>query len=309
MKLPHIEFPKEKIKLNRIYTNNKILDKWASNIKIPKKISEVYGSIYFPNSLGHRPYVYSSIVLTMDGKLGFNNGLKSTLISKGNKGDPYGGLADLWMVNLLRTYSDGVVLGTRTLNVEENISGHVYDLDLVKARGDILNKKPIPWNIIISRRGRMIPFDHVLFERKEIPICIMTTGEGFKYIKENINRSYIKVLAGEGNIQSTIDKRKNEVIIIVSGDNYKIDIKKGMKALKDMGIDNLAVESPTIFYYLMEEKLLDEAFVNYSGLYAGGNLALGNNIPFTSENHPEVDILSIHIHRSNFIYTRQKFRY
>src|SRR6056297_2838537 len=153
MKLPTIDFPIDKIKLNPIYKNNSRLadvKKTASQGEVPRKVLEGYGTMYFPHPPEDRPYIYSSMVLSLDGKIAFENEEKSSNISKGNFRDPEGGLADLWLLNVLRTYADGIVFGSKTLHVEENITGHIYDEELANERVISLKKEqPIPWNIII----------------------------------------------------------------------------------------------------------------------------------------------------------------
>ena len=314
MILPMINFPKEKIKLKLIYENIEELEsiKEASKEKdIPSKIKEVYGPLYFPKAPNHRPYIFGSLVLTLDGKLGFEKGEKSTLISKGNVFDPEGGLADLWIVNMLRTYCDGIVFGGKTLNVEDNITGHIYDGELQKDRINTLNKpNKIPWNIVLSRSGSNIPLDHKIFNIKEIPSCIITSKKGYENIKNKIPRGYMLINCDEdlNNIYNKLSLRRDEILVLLSEDN-SIDTLQVLNVLKIMGIENLLIESPTYMYSLMDEGLLDETFINYSGIYGGGNLSVGNDFPFKVDRYPGGEILSIHIHSPYFLYNRVKLKY
>ncbi len=69
------------------------------------------------------------------------------------------------------------------------------------------------------------------------------------------------------------------------------------------------VESPSYTWHLMKEKLIDEMFTNYSGIYVGGEITFGLNRPFTTEVHPHAEVVKLSMHSSNFIYTRQKLYY
>jgi riboflavin biosynthesis pyrimidine reductase len=84
-----------------------------------------------------------------------------------------------------------------------------------------------------------------------------------------------------------------------------------MKILRELGVENLLVESPTVTHIFMEEEMMDELFLNQSGIYVGGDaLSVGNhNQPFTSFSHPHSRLLSIHMHSAHFIYMRYKLIY
>jgi len=300
MKLKRIKFPKESIKLNRIFSTNNYL----SNKNTHEYIKEIYGDFNIP-SIDNLPYLYGSLIMTLDGKIGFEDQTKSNEISKGNFLDPNGGLADLWVLNLLRTYSDGIIFGSKTLEVETNITGHIYDEKLEDIRMKRLNKdKKVPWNIIISRSGKM-NLDHKIIKEEDIPTIILTTEEGYKYISQKIEDQIEEI-----EINNYNDKLKNNKKIKVSYEENtnEFNIYNMLKKLKEVGLDKILVESPGFISVLLKEKLLNEMFINYSGLYSGGNLILNKN-PYSKNDYPGVDILSIHIHENNFLYMRQKLIY
>jgi hypothetical protein len=62
-------------------------------------------------------------------------------------------------------------------------------------------------------------------------------------------------------------------------------------------------------WHLLQNNALDEIFINYSMLFAGGAAVLGRAQPFTSTGHPHTELLTLGIHRQNFIFTRQRLRY
>jgi hypothetical protein len=59
----------------------------------------------------------------------------------------------------------------------------------------------------------------------------------------------------------------------------------------------------------MENKALDEFFINYSMVYAGGTITPGYQLPFSHIEHPHAELLTMGTHRSSFIFTRQKLYY
>ncbi|MGO1650908.1 dihydrofolate reductase family protein [Senegalia sp. (in: firmicutes)] len=287
--------------LNKIFNSSL----HPSNENTPDYIKEIYGDFNIPKD-NRFPYLYGSLIMTLDGKIGFEDQNKSNEISKGNFLDPDGGLADLWVLNLLRTYSDGIIFGSKTLEVETNITGHIYDEILEKIRIEELDKKSImPWNIIISRSGRM-NLKHKIIREDDVPTIILTTKKGYKYILENIDKEIeeIRIDSYDGKL-----KNNKKIKVMYEENNEEFNINNILKKLKDLGLDKILVESPGFISILLKERLLNEMFINYSGLYSGGNLILNEKHPFSKDDYPGVDIKSIHMHKNNFLYMRQKLIY
>lgn len=301
MKLNRIKFNKEKIILNKIFHS----DSYLINNNTPDYIKEIYGVFDIPTTK-KLPYLYGSLIMTLDGKIGFEDQTKSNEISKGNYLDPDGGLADLWVLNLLRTYSDGIIFGSNTLEVETNITGHIYDEILEKIRTEELNKNNImPWNIIISRNGKM-NLNHKIIREDDIPTIILTTKKGYKYISENIDKEIEEIKID--NYNGKLENNK-KIKILYEENSEEFNNYNMLKKIKELGLDKILVESPGFITILLKEKLLNEMFITYSGLYAGGNLILNGKLPFSKDDYPGVNIESIHMHHNNFLYMRQKLMY
>lgn len=301
MKLYRIEFPTEKIKLNNIFSDR------INDLKheTPNYIKDIYGDFSLPIK-EKLPYLYGSLIMTLDGKIGLEDQTKSNEISKGNFLNPDGGLADLWVLNLLRTYSDGIIFGSKTLDVERNITGHIYDKKLEEIRVDELkHNMKIPWNIIISRKGDL-DLNHKIIQQDNIPTIILTTENGYNHISNKISKPIKEIEINS--YYKPIEKSK-DVIIMYEKAAKSFSINTMLLKLKELGLSKILVESPSIISILLKIGILDEMFINYSGLYAGGDLTLGKNSPFSKENYPGVEIKSIHIHNNNFLYTRQKVIY
>ncbi|MCL5780510.1 MAG: hypothetical protein M1119_06255 [Firmicutes bacterium] len=60
-------------------------------------------------------------------------------------------------------------------------------------------------------------------------------------------------------------------------------------------------------WHLMKLQALDKLFINYSGIYVGGPHTPGVNQAFDGEDHPHAELLSVGLHRTNFIFTRGCF--
>ena len=74
-------------------------------------------------------------------------------------------------------------------------------------------------------------------------------------------------------------------------------------------IGRLFVEAPQYMYHLIEEGLLDEFVVDFSLLFAGGGIIAGMGHAFGSKDHPHPELISVAVHRQNFLYTRHRMVY
>ena len=305
----------EEVGLKRVYASETLKNFEVENIDC-KKIRDVYdGELRFEKLHEDRPYTFTSLVTSIDGRIAFSDAPQGPLISRLNKYGQGGAMADWWILNLLRTVCDGVMVGAGTMNAESDFTGHIFDQELEDARIE-KGMNPVPWNIITSLNGKDIPFEHRMFNEKELPLMISTSKEGLKVVEENIKNPYIVIgpLASKDDItEEMINNMKNadgKVIVIATGEQVP-DSTVAFYLLKKFGIDRLLVETPSYMHYLVGEKLMDELFFNYSCLYIGGKaLTIGQfGKEFTSEDHPHTRVLSIHAHSDNFFYFRHKLIY
>lgn len=304
----------EQIGLTKVYESNALKDFKVSTMDC-EKIRDVYGELKFETLHEDRPYTFTSLVTSLDGRIAFSDAPQGPLISRENRCDPDGALSDWWILNLLRTVSDGIMIGAGTMSAEADFTGHIFDQDLEDARiAKGLN--PVPWNIITSLDGKDIPFDHRMFHEKELPLMISTSKEGLKVVEENIANPYLVIgplETKEDVTEEMLEAMKNangKVIVIATGDKVP-DSKVAFYLLKKFGIDKLLVETPSYMHYLVGEELMDELFFNYSCLYIGGKaLTIGQfGKEFTSKDHPHTRMLSIHSHSDHFFYFRHQLIY
>ncbi len=307
-----IEYKKEDIELKCIYKNDEV-DKGNGLFK-SEKIEKLYGPLLFNKENEDRPYIFTSLVHSIDGRIAFTDSPEGPFIASKNEYDTLGGNIDFWILNVLRSQCDGCIMGANTLKAEENYTVHVFDNDIEKERINS-NLNDVPWNIITSVDGKDIPFDHMIFNSKEVPKIINTSPKGLKHIKETCNHSFevLPLLKSENDLQqfSNLELDKGVMYVLVSDDNEYPNTHLYLKALKLLGINNLLVESPTLMHIFIQNEVMDELFFNCSCLYLGGKaLTMGQHgVEFTSENHPHTKILSIHMHSPHFIYVRHKLIY
>ena len=279
-----------------------------------RQIQEIYGDLKFLELHQDRPCTYTSLVTSIDGRIAFTDAPQGPLIAKKNKYDPAGADTDWFILNMLRSVSDGVMLGAGTMQAESDYTCHVFDQDLEDMRVEN-GKNPVPWNIITSLDATDIPFDHVLFNSPEVPVMISTSRKGVELVKENLQNDayFVDVPSREAVTEELIQgmqEHADKVLVIGTGDTTP-DSKVALYVLKKFGIDRLLVETPSYMHYLVSQKMMDELFFNYSCLYVGGQaLTIGKfGKEFTSEDHPHTRMLSIHTHSDHFFYLRHKLLY
>ncbi|MBM7555996.1 dihydrofolate reductase family protein [Halanaerobacter jeridensis] len=312
MSLVSKEFLVDEIKLNKIYSD------FDSDYEVTKlnfeKIDQIYGELKFPQLKKERPFLFACFVASIDGTIAFKDNPKSGQIARNNNLDNGAGKSDLWILNLLRTIADGIILGPKTLAAEPNLTGHIFDQELVKARTELLSKSAVPYNIIVSQTGDSIPYQHRIFTEEEVPIIIATSPQGSQVVTENLDYPYQLInLQSESNIikQIRTNIKKDKVIVLATGDAYELNEKILFNSLKEAGLDRIMVETPSYAHYLMQNQFLDELFWNQAGIYAGGPKFLNNdyNFAFSSAAPPQAKMITIHSYNSYFFCFRYRLNY
>ncbi|MEG0329054.1 MAG: dihydrofolate reductase family protein [Longicatena sp.] len=304
-KLSKMEYPFDKMKLKKLYKNEEYE---FSEVGIKNEnLKKVYGEdLMFPKFSEDKPYMYSSLVTSIDGRIAFNDAPEGPFIASKNFLAKEGSTVDWYTLNVLRASADAIVFGANTLAAEPTGTGHVYEETLEESRMQA-NQNDVPWNIIPTIDGEDVPFNHIQFTCGEIPIIFYTTPKGLELCKSNAKKEVKVIDAIE---QCIIPLDKNFVYIIVTGKDV-MDNKLGMKMLKQLGINKLLVESPTLMHIFIQDELMDELFLNYSCVYLGGDsLTIGKRFKaFDSKNHPHTALLSVFMHSSHYMYLRHKLIY
>ncbi|MDR3576163.1 MAG: dihydrofolate reductase family protein [Anaerolineaceae bacterium] len=319
--IPKLSFPLEKIQLVPLYKDEAELNKAKESSETPgclSKVSAAYHELYFPAPTSDRPYIFASMVLSLDGKMAFQDNPQGPVVASANYVDPEGGLADFWVLNVLRAHADAIIVGAKTLKSEPDVVLACFDADLVSERIEKLGKhNPIPLNVIVSLDGTDVPLQHSIFSVQEIQTIIATCKKGGDYLKAHYGQDalllgpYSNFSDVDGQplsdqIQSGLQNGKR--IVIMTGDDAP-DASVFLYVLRKIGIKHLLVESPTYIWLLMNQHMLDEFFVDYSSLFIGGQLTPGYANGFSYLNHPHTKFLVIAMHKNSFIFTRQKLIY
>lgn len=319
--LNFFQTPKEGLQVNMVFQDEQALAalKAASpeGAALPD-VARYYTPLYFPPAPADRPYTYSSIVLSSDGKMAYQDNPSGPLVAKNNFLDPDGALGDFWLLNALRAHADGVIIGANTLAKEPGITCHVYDEDLARQRREVLGKAEQPVGVVVSFDATDIPFDHYSFDvdpAQRYRMLIATGPEGMAYIQDNSPRKH--VFWGPFRTREEVDafafppllEDFDTFPVIVTGEGKNPDGQLMMYVLRRLGIQRLCVESPSYCAYMLSRQMLDEYFIDYSMVFVGGPTTPGSFTPYGSVDHPHAELLSMGVHRRNFIFTRQKLRY
>lgn len=299
-----IDFPPDKIKLIKIYHSSDL--KYKNNTLVQdKKIEQIYGNFSFPDLPKNRSYTFGSFVQSIDGKIAYPESPDGTLVAKGNLKDSGGALADYWILNMLRSVSDAVLMGDRTIAREPELTGHVFDSDLEKSRINA-GKPAVPLHIIVSGDGSGFPLNHQIVENPDIPLIIVSTVQGHKLLIEKLNQNFTDLNSSPG-----IALPENIKGILAMGRDREINLQGLLEYLKTFGINTMLIESPTFLVSLMGEELLDELYLNTSSVFIGGEaMSLGKQMEsFSFGSHPHCKVISIHSHSDYFFYTRYRMEY
>ena len=316
--LPKFQFPTEDIKLNVLMRQEDVLSqmKAASCDVVPQKVIDVYGELYLPEPGEDRPYTFASIVLSSDGKIAFPDDPRGPLIAGNNMLDREGGKADFWVLNMLRAYSDACLLGARTLQAEPEGTSHVFCEELAKARTEIMGKdEEYPINCIVSFDGTDIPLSHRIFAG-DIRVMIGTSPEGGTYLKANMKQPVVclgpyatKADVDMSAIWSALSAQPDAVPIFLTGSGKSPDSAALLYILRQLGIKKMCIEAPSYMWHLIENRAMDEMFINYSMVFVGGTTSMGAYRAFSATDHPHSQIISLAMHRAGFVFTRQRMRY
>ena len=322
VQLDFFDMPKNDLKIAPIYRNEQLLALLAERSGGGRSLPDAAGyyttPVQFPKPGGDRPYTISSIVLSADGKMAYMDNREGPLIAKNNFADRAGGAADFWCLNMLRAYSDGLIIGANTLQNEPSSVNSCMEISLLRQRGEVLGKQDQPCQVIVSLDGTDIPFGHPTFRvdpEARLRVMLATSPAGWAYIKANspLKHTLLGPFTDREQAECTAPAELNggfdTISVLVTGEEDRPDTALMLYVLRRLGMQTVCVESPTYCAVLMDHGLLDEYFINYSMVYAGGMMTPGTAFPKGYREHPHAELVSVGIHRQNFLYTRQLLLY
>ena len=320
IKLTYIQAPKAKITCvyQDIQLLSEIESRAADQCVLPDATAYYSVPVRFPKAYDTRPYIISSIVLSADGKMAFMDNKVGPLIAQCNNLDPTGGELDFWCLNMLRAYSDALLIGANTLKNEPEGINYCMDQQLFHQRQKVLGKANHPVQIVVSLDGTDIPFEHPSFHVdpvERLKLCIATSPSGWDFIRKHSPHKHIAIgpfcsrMEVDTAVLPNLNTEYDVFPVIVTGRDTTPDMDLMLYILRRLGIELACSESPTYCGALMKNEFLDEYFINYSMLYAGGTMSPGAIFPMSWQNHPHAQLVSIGMHGNGFLFTRQLIRY
>ncbi len=314
MNLPMMPFDAEKIKIRPIYQSQELEN--YIDLPVPsQKIKHIYGDeLRFPENREDRPYLFSSFVSSIDGKLAYADKPSAFYVAGKNQMAGAGKDTDFWILNALRGACDAALIGGNSMGTDPDYSMHCMDADIEEDRIRAGLPK-VPLNIIMTLDATDVPLDHTLLRNEKVPAIMITSPAGMKHVR-SAYKGDIAAISGQEPVIRIREKIQGTapgiLPILVTGSGAFPDTAETMRILKGIGINRLLIESPGYGNYLVKQKMMDEFFLNISGVYIGGGdtMTLGKaDKGFSAEAHPHTKLLSIHIFNEYFTYFRYKFNY
>lgn len=248
-----------------------------------------------------KAFIFSCFALSIDGKLQYPDNRSGFFIASNNyHATDMERMADLFTLMLARTISDAIIIGTHSLNNElGSYFPKITDSRLNNLRNSYYTKA-YPTVILVCNSLDNIDFANPVLKDDEHQVILCTMNDNLDLMK--LPNYYQKIDTNQG-----VNKDNLAIKNFLSAENLTILTKK----LYQMGFEIILNESPYSHHQLLELKLLDEIWLNYSGSYIGGAVtSLGNKQEaFNSNNHPDSEILTLQNLSYNFLYSRQKILY
>ena len=208
-----------------------------------------YGHLGFPPSPGERPWVYSNFVQSLDG-------IVSLLGRYASGGEISQSSADRWLMDLLRAYSDGVLMGMNTLREEQRLRGptsrgivfQVLEPELIGLRRKL--DKSRQRNIFVTRAAHLDLSQWKVFDGDLVDPVIVTSPAGALRLSLKAHPHVAVISEGEGefiNFHAALNKLRTQ-----------------------LGIEHLLCEGgPSLYGALAYADLIDEKFVTIAPVEVG----------------------------------------
>lgn len=244
----------------------------------------------------NKPFVFSCFALSVDGRLCYPDLTSGFAIAKFNdKATEMERFADWWILSLGRAISDAVIIGSNSLRHEHgNFAAQLDIPELISLRKKMQKPESLLHIVVVRDAAKIDWLNEAVLNDESIRLLI-----------------YCEKLPDELQAKLTISQsyQPHETKQIIQVANLALDTL--LTDLYTKGIKTVLNESPYYHHQLQELGVLDEAWLNTSAVYIGGNVAsLGsNNQSFTAKQHPHYSILTLHSIGYSFLYTRYKINY
>lgn len=216
--------------------------------KIESEVTRPYGQLGFPEPPDGRPWIYSNFVQSLDG-------IASLLGRCGSGADISQAPEDRWLMDLLRTHADAVIMGLNTLTHERLYMGN--------PRGPVF-KIASPEMLELRRRlGRERLKNIFVTNSAEIELA------GFRvFDDETVDAYVVTTSAGASKLSA---QRHPHAGILAAGEWPRVDLNLMVKKLREeLGIRYLLCEGgPTLYGAMSKSGLIDEKFVTIAPVEIG----------------------------------------
>lgn len=227
-----------------------LFDEHVGGPSLPQPARALFGGDWVPLQPSGRPYTFSNFVLSRDGRISFNEPGQS------GGGEVSGFNAhDRWVMALLRSRADAVLVGDNTLRTSPDhrwTAEYIYPedstlFDEVRASEGRMGH---PIQVFLSLEGDLDPLSEVL-QRADMAVIIATTTRGAERARGITAAGSFSVLA--------------------LGDD-EVDLPKLVRVLqRDHGVTNLLLEGgPRVYGGFLAAGLVDDEFLTLSPVVIGG---------------------------------------
>lgn len=248
---------------------------------LPADLKHLYGRLGFP-----APVVYSNFVSSLDGVV--------TLGSKPSAGSVISGKypADRFLMGLLRACADAVVIGAGTLRATP---GHLWT----------------PANVFPALATEFTALRSGLGRSAEPALVLLTASGELDFAHPALAKGAI-VITTSGGAKKLGDRLPPTCELVVMGKGERLDLGQAIGELSNRGLEVLLCEGgPHVMGQLLEDGLLDEAFLTVSPVVAGrggeGRLGMVEGIELLPANGAWSKLLSARRH-GDYLFLRYRFR-
>lgn len=246
--------------------------------------------------INDKAFIFSCFALSTDGRLCYPDLPSGFAIAKHNLlASSMERYADWWNLSLGRAIADAVIIGSNSLRYENGHYQAYIDIpELLNLREQLAKPKDL-LHVVVCRDSSQIDWtNEAVYKNQQLPIVIFT-----KQLPEVIPDGFV--------VTRHYLKNQHRQIIY----DEALDIARLCAELFAGGIKTILNESPYYHHELQKLCLLDEAWLNTSGVQIGGETAnLGRvNQAFTAQNHPHLTVLTLQNIGYSFLYTRYKISY
>lgn len=288
------------IKFNLLLENEKL--KTYPRIALQSDaIKKSFGhGLMLPSTSTDKPFIFSCFALSLDGKICYPDTHTGLDIARANK---HANLtekqADWFFLMMARSISDAIIFSSNIFKKKSNRNKPSIAIKDFQNDRKLNNKPQNITPIIFCRNINTIDFHHEMLQNENQPFFIF-------HNKKDLNLDNLPSWNQQSlsNFNNTTQKIKHLLYL-------DIPFSDIFSKLNSCGYEIILNESSFFHHKLLEEKLLNEFWLNYSCSYIGGNaLSLGKEqTSFTTTNHPDTEILALYNINYNFLYSRQLIRY